>query len=366
MRKRTVLIISALIIGVGVGLVPFRPLAVRAAQGACCAYATDDQVPAAALDGNGGNRFVFWANPDTSALEEAFYSAATGLWSKASTIKGMGPLGSEPTVAAGYSTTGYKGTGYQFVFWEGTPPNNHLWEAYWDGSWHGPIDLGMGELDSAPSATIDMASGIVTVVWRESDNEIWYAYTDDGNSPSHQTWSGPHEAGWGPVGNPPSAADGDTGTVEVFWQGNDGYLWHGTLDAGSTTHYGSWKINSGVLGSQPSATGYLPPGGTPLQDSGAIYHVFWFGLDSYQLWTQEWIPGSLEINPQGTAEPASEIKGMGPLGSAPSCAYWQGQLGKFYCFWAGYTSPYNLYEASGSGSGVTGPADLGYGPLKPA
>jgi hypothetical protein len=364
MRKRTVLVFSALIIGAGLSLVPFRPPAVRAAQSACCAYATDDQVPAAALDGNGGNRFVFWTNLDGSGLEEAYYNAGTGLWSKASTVNGMGPLGSEPTVAAGYSTTGTDGNGYQFVFWQGQPPGNHLYEAYWDGSWHGPIDLGMGELNSAPSATIDMALGVVTVVWRESDNEIWYAYTDDGNSPSHQTWSGPHEAGWGPVGNPPSAADGDTGTVQVFWQGDDGYLWHGTLDAGGTTHYGPYRINNNQLYSQPNVTGYLPPEGTSRQGEGAsVYNVFWFGSGG-QLWSQEWIPGDLEINPAGTAEPATEIKGMAPLGSAPSCAYWQGQLGKFYCFWAGYTSPYNLYEASASSSGVTGPTDLGDGPLK--
>ncbi len=355
MIKRTVLLSSALILVVALGLLPFRPLGATAAQAACCSYATDDLVPSVGLD-NVGNRFVFWSNLQYG-LEEAFYDAATSRWSKAFTVNGgMGPMASEPTVAVGSATTTTIGSGYQFVFWEGQPPDNNLYEAYFDGSWHGPIDLKMGPLGSAPSATIDMSQGIVTVVWRGTDNQIWYAYTKDGNSPSHQSWSGPHKAGWGPVANPPTAADGTSPEVQVFWQGNDDYLWHGTLEEAGPPVFGPRRLNSGLLGSQPSATGYQPPA-----SGGDVYHVFWFGTDG-QLWTQEWNP--VLGNPAGSAGPVTEIPRMGPLGSAPSCAYQQGTLGNFYCFWAGYTSPYNLWEASGSPKGVVGPTDLGYGPLK--
>jgi hypothetical protein len=42
--------------------------------------------------------------------------------------------------------------GHTYVYWEGT--NGDLWEAYWNGSWRGPIDHGMGTLGSAPTVAV--------------------------------------------------------------------------------------------------------------------------------------------------------------------------------------------------------------------
>jgi hypothetical protein len=44
-----------------------------------------------------------------------------------------GPLGSAPTV-------GVDKAGNQFVYWKGT--NAELWQAYYNGSWNGPNNLG--------------------------------------------------------------------------------------------------------------------------------------------------------------------------------------------------------------------------------
>jgi hypothetical protein len=319
-------------------------------------YITSSHVPGAAVDGNAGNRFVFWYNPDTFYLEEAWYTAATNRWQGASAMPRMGRLASEPTVAAGYSTSGADGYGYQFVFWEGT--SGSLIEAYWDGSWHGPIDLGMGPV-YAPSATIDMATGVVTVVWTKPPTyKIMYAYTVDGNSPSHQTWSGPHYTGWGSADTQVTAADGDAGAVQVFWWGNDGYLQHGSMEAAGGPTFGPAQINSGKLGSVPTATGSIPIG-----EGGPVYHVFWSGSGNHGLWTLAW---HAEVgDPGGVATAPYEIPGMRPLGSAPSCALWQGTDGNWYCYWAGESSPHDLWQASFVGGVSSGPTNLGYAPIEP-
>jgi hypothetical protein len=60
----------------------------------------------------------------------------------------MGPLGSAPTAAVAYN-------GYTYTYWEGTSPQDDLWEAYWNGSQlAGPDSRGMGPMGSQPSIAI--------------------------------------------------------------------------------------------------------------------------------------------------------------------------------------------------------------------
>jgi hypothetical protein len=60
----------------------------------------------------------------------------------------MGALGSAP--AAGVGTNGYT-----YVYWKGNAPQDALWEGFWNGSkWTGPDDRGLGPLGSAPTVAV--------------------------------------------------------------------------------------------------------------------------------------------------------------------------------------------------------------------
>lgn len=223
-RRRILLISLVLLLALVLGSVQLSPFGVRAAR-AASRLATSSlplsAVPAAGIDDQ-YNRYVFWRGVDAShGLWEGFYQASIITWHGPISIPGMGPLGSEPTVAVdpGYVSSEYDFQyAYQFVFWQGADANHGLWEAYWDGSWHGPINLGMGSLGSMPSATYDAYKGILTVVWKGRDGNLWYTYNQLSFG-QQQSWHGPFSAAWGPLGGPPTAADAGSGYVQAFWRG---------------------------------------------------------------------------------------------------------------------------------------------------
>jgi hypothetical protein len=82
-----------------------------------------------------GTAVVFWQGTD-GQLWEAQGPAKGPL--SGPYPRGMGPLGSAPTV-------GVDQTGASYTFWKGT--DSQLWSTYWNGSgFVGPNSLGMGPL----------------------------------------------------------------------------------------------------------------------------------------------------------------------------------------------------------------------------
>jgi hypothetical protein len=285
--------------------------------------------PAVATD-KFGNIFTFWENQNAD-LEEAYYSATSGTWNGPVQVNGgMGPLDSTPAVATGPQSSG--GYAYQYVFWRGT--NGDLKEAFWNGSWNGPNDLGDGPLASAPTAGVD-GSGNEYVFWENNtgnlEETVW----------NGSAWSAQHpvNGGMGPLGSSPTVAVAGNGDQYVFWRATNGDLdetfWNGSAWNGPTDR------GDGALASPPTAG---------VDGSGNEY-VFW-----------ESGTGNLEETAwNGSSWSATHaISGMGPLGSAPALATAPG--GDQYVFWKG-PGDADLWEANWNGSSWNGPADRGYGQL---
>ena len=107
--------------------------------------------------------------------------------------RGMGPLGSAPSVAVTGNATAY-------VFWKGQ--NGHLYEAQGpaNGALTGLTDRGMQTLGSAPSAGVDI-NGYTYVYWRgSSPQDLWEAYWNGSG------WVGPYDRGMGTLGSQPTVA----------------------------------------------------------------------------------------------------------------------------------------------------------------
>jgi hypothetical protein len=303
--------------------------------------------PSAATDGN-GNRYVFWENT-SGGLEEALYH--DGSWSDPSTVvnssgDGMGPLGSAPSVTVS-PTLDSGDYHYQYVFWEGE--NGDLYEAWWNGKWNGPTDLGDGPLGSAPTAGTD-SQGHQYVFWENTGGgleEVWY----NGSS-----WSSPNTIvssstgdGMGPMGSAPTVAvspvlntSAGDGYQYVFWEGENGDLYEAWYN-------GSWNgpinLGAGPLGSAPSAAA----------DYSGNEYVFWVntsgGLE------EDWYNGSWS-GPQ-TIVNSSTGDGMGPLDSVPATSV--DLTGEQYIYWEGTDS--DLWEAVYDNEDWSGPTNLGDGPL---
>ncbi|MGO8979998.1 MAG: carboxypeptidase regulatory-like domain-containing protein [Streptosporangiaceae bacterium] len=298
--------------------------------------------PAVAVD-KSGNVFAFWQNSG-GGLEEALYSAATRTWSGPSAVtaggKGMGPLGSPPTVALGPQDSG--GYADQYVFWKGTAPASGLWEAYWNGSWHGPLDLGDGPLGSAPAAGADRA-GDVDIFWENTGQGL------EETSWNGSAWTAPsaisvNGSRLGPLGSSPSVAVAPDGDQYVFWRAAG-------AGAGLQEAYwtGSWH-GPAALGDGPLAS---PPAAA--DSSGKVY-VFWENASG----DLEQAAGS---GSSWDAASAVRVNGsvIGPLGSAPAAAAGPA-TGYRYLLWRGPGSSASLWDAFWDGS-WHGPADLGLGPV---
>jgi hypothetical protein len=294
--------------------------------------------PAAGVDGN-GNTYTFWENT-SGGLEEAFYNGSS--WQGPNAIKvngnGMGPLGSEPTVAVASN-------GDQYVFWEGT--NQDLYEAFWNGSaWAGPNRVKdssgdvMGPMASAPTAGID-GSGNEYVFWENASGGL------EETEWNGSSWTSQHAvSGVSGLTSQPAVAVGSNGDQYVFWAGADQDLyeafWNGS----------SWNGPDKVKDSSGDVTGPLASPPTAGVDGSGNEYVFWENA-SGGLEETEWNGSSWGAQ--------HEISGMAPLGSGPSAAVTSG--GSQYVFWEGTAPNQDLYEASYTNGAWVGPTDRGYGPL---
>jgi hypothetical protein len=297
---------------------------------------TDDRVPAAAVDSL-GNQYVFWTNSG-GGLEEEFYTAATSTWSGPNAItvggQGMQPMGSEPTVAVGPQTV--NGHAYQYVFWEGA--DRDLYEAYWNGSWHGPVALGDGSLGSPPAAGAD-SSGTVYVFWENLSRGL------EEISGNGTTFGSPHAIivngnPMSPMGSSPTVAVAPDGSQQVYWE-----------SPGANLYEASWTAGDGWSG--PTATGSGDLGGPPSAgaDSSGNQYAFWEspGTGLYE--------ASWNGSAWGTPE---QVNGIAGLGSAPAAAV--ASNGSQYVFWEGPGGDHYLYEASSVNGGAwTGPVQVAGG-----
>jgi hypothetical protein len=260
--------------------------------------------PQVAVTPDGSTQLVFWKNASTNQLAEAWY---TGVWNGPAGFPQLGALSSTPGVAV------TKDGSTQLVFWQG--PSGHLMEAWYTGVWNGPLDItntylgGHGILGSAPSVTTTK-DGTQLVFWRGTDghlNEAWFSGTWHGpvdftslgslaSAPSSTVtadgstqlvffqgtdgrltedwftgvWNGP--ARFGAISSPPSVAVTPDGSTQlVFYKSAAGHLletwytgrWNGPVDF-TTTAFGG----TGLLTSSPSAT---------VTVDGSTQIVFWQG-----------------------------------------------------------------------------------------
>jgi hypothetical protein len=278
-----------------------------------------------------GEEYAFWEGAN-AALWMATNTGGT--WT-GPTSPGMGPLGSEPTVAIDGSNV--------FVFWKGQ--NAALWMAVWNGStWTGPTSPGMGPLGSPPAATYDAATGDVDVFWKGSDSNLWGA----SYAASSTTWTGPVNDGFGPLGSQPTAGSDAAGNIYVYWQGsgNNTHVWEGWYSHTSTTWSGPVDLGTwtGNTGSQPT---------TAVTNAGNQY-LYWQGLDG-NLYEAYW---------NGTTWVGWNSLGNGPLNSAPAAGVTPAASPTtLYVQWQG--TDLNLWGATltFSNSSWTGPTDAGMGPL---
>ena len=80
-----------------------------------------------------------------------------------------------------------------YVFWMGT--NAELWEGYWNGAqWVGPFNRGMGPAGSEPSVAMTPV-GMASVFWRGTDGALWQAI-GDARGPLEWTAPNRHGASW--------------------------------------------------------------------------------------------------------------------------------------------------------------------------
>jgi peptidoglycan/xylan/chitin deacetylase (PgdA/CDA1 family) len=203
----------------------------------------------------------------------------------------------------------------------------HIWYA---SGWHGPVPVGAQAVTGEPSV-IASVPGTVDAFWQGSDGGLWHAYTTGGG------WSKQQPLNMGTLGGPPAAVAQPGGAEDVFWRGTDSHLWHAYYVPGSGWH-GAQHLG-GNLASDPA----------PVASSPGNVDVFWQGTDG-GLWHVYNNGG------RGWSPPAA--LNMGTLGSAPAAT---GQLsGAIDVFWHGSGGNNQLWHASYlPGSGWHGAQSLG-------
>ncbi len=348
-----------------------------AAPPALAATSGNARGPSAASD-EYNNQYVFWRGATgNNNLWEAYYNVYTGQWNGPLNL-GMGPLGSEPTVAVSnqvFAGPGGEPFNAQYVYWQGT--NGDLYLAYWEGKWYGPVNLGgvAQDMCSQPgAAALATEDGLkIVIFWQgigdsgsgdactndTSSTEMWYAFSTTDNPTADSDYLGPNLDSYaGIIGSSPSV----TSTTEecniagfntcndlavIAWQGTDGGLWSEQWNVVSGNVTGPTEDTyAGGLGSPPSASGYV----TNTQMDA--YDLVWqgSGADHY-LWIGHYTNGSYT--------PVSDLTISGTLGSAPTIS--DSPDGNSYVYWIGSGSAHDLWLAEWNGSWTV--TNLGMGPL---
>ena len=223
---------------------------------------------------------AFWQGADRGLWHQ--YTNGHG-WSSQQALH-VGTLGGPPKAVA-------QPDGSEDVFWRGT--DNHLWYATYthSGGWSSGHDLG-GDLasDPAPAAS---SPGTFDVFWRGTDGNLWYVHRARG-----QNWSAPANLNMGTLGGAPAATGQLNGAVDVFWRGSaDDHLWHASYLPGTGWHHGAQDLGGDLAASTAPAA--------PVTAASGTVDVFWKGTDG-NLWHaytngHGWqAPTSLGMGPLGS------------------------------------------------------------------
>ncbi len=154
----------------------------------------------------------------------------------------------------------------RYVLWQGE--NGHVYTAWYDGSWHGPLEMRWVASSSPAVAVAD--SGDELAFWRGSDGRIWEAASVSGS------WTSAVDLGWVSSSAPAAAVDPLTGERYVFWRGKDGHVYEAWGGAG-------WR--------GPRRMGWIATSApaVAVTDAGEQY-VFWRGPDG-ELWEARYANG---------------------------------------------------------------------------
>jgi hypothetical protein len=263
---------------------------------------------------------VFYRGPGGALY--AVKSSGSG-WSKPRSLS-MGRMGSAPLAV---STT----DGGIAVFWRGRTASQ-LWSArYVPGiGWRGPTHVS-GGLASAPSPAVSGAS-TVNVFWQGSDGRLWHTSAGTG-----QAWRKPNAMAMGKLGTGPRATGQKNGGMDVFWGGTGrGSIWHTSYTGGR------WSAESMLAVGRHSVPALVA-------SSPGIASAFWKGQDD-GLWNATGHGGT-------SWGPAAGLA-MGRIGSNVFAAGRSG--GTIDVFWKGSGNPH-LWHARyhPSGSHWSGPDNLG-------
>jgi peptidoglycan/xylan/chitin deacetylase (PgdA/CDA1 family) len=206
----------------------------------------------------------------------------------------------------------------------------HQWYNPRRGDWRGPVSMGSQVVSGEPSV-ITSVPNTIDAFWQGADGGLWHQYT------TGRGWKGQQAMNLGTLGGPPRAVAQPDGTEDVFWRGTDNHLWYSTFVPSG----GGWSSAhnlGGDLASDPA----------PAVSSPGTFDVFWKGTDG-NLWHAYQIPG------HSWHAPAS--LGMGPLGSGPAAT---GQLsGAEDVFWRGSGNHHLLHTYYTRGGGWHSANDLG-------
>ena len=293
--------------------------------------------PSTAMMPDGSTQTVFWQGPSNHLFEKWF---AAGAWNgpvdvSASFFGGSAPLYSAPVITI---TT----SGTQILFWRG--PQDHVFEAWFNGHWNGPVDATSSyfhdnaPLSSAPSATV-LSDGTQAVFWQGPWNHVFEAWWN-----GH--WNGPVDVtgayfGGAAVGSAPTVALTTDGQQMIFWRDGSGHLaeawwnghWNGPVDV--TTSY---FAGAAPLASSPSVA--VTPNGTQLVfwqgPSGHLFEAWWNGRwNGPSDWTAAAFAGTAAL----TSSPSVAITGGGS-----QLVFWQGGSQTLWEAWftAGWNGPAEL------------------------
>jgi O-glycosyl hydrolase len=181
-----------------------------------------------AADPGSDRLFAFWRAAN-GRIDEGWYD---GRWH--GPVRTGWTSASRPTVALGPG-------GHQYVYWEGT--NHDIYEAWWYHRWSRPRDLTVADRwgsagRSSSAVTVGAVPGTTHqfVLWHALDGQLYQAWFDG-------RWHGPVNTGWrSPVA--PSVAVTSTGRWYAFWQ-DLGHIWQARYDASWSQPIRLWSLDPG-------------------------------------------------------------------------------------------------------------------------
>jgi hypothetical protein len=237
--------------------------------------------PTVAIDPSGA-QLIFWQGAGGHLMEAWWNGSWNGPvdWTAAN---GWAPrLTSAPSVALAPDGT-------QIIFWQGA--GQHLFEAWWKGAWNGPVDWTAANrwaasVSSAPSVTFNSA-GAQLIFWQGAGGHLDEAWWNG-------AWNGPVDwtaaNGWpASVSSAPTVRMTADGTQTIFWEAGGGFgrVGGGHLDEvwwnGSWNGPVDWTAANRWAATMTSAPSVVFSGSTQL--------IFWQGTGGHLIevwWNGSW------------------------------------------------------------------------------